>query len=122
VYHDKGIFIREKGEYEIVPVKVDSIRARLKGTDVLSRFRTQTNKSVKSGTWFVYWDGTNTPSQEVSYKNGRYDGKFISYYSNGKAKSIVRYKNGRRNGTSKFYNKEGEILKKVKYKDDNTVK
>ena len=122
VYHNKGIFIREKGEYKVVAIKPDSVRAKLKGTDVLSRFRTKTHKSVKTGKWIVFWDGTDRANQEVSYNDGMYHGKFTNYYSNGELKSIVPYKNGRRNGKAKFYNKKGEMLKKVKYKDDNTVK
>ena len=119
VYHDQGLFIREKGQYKLVKTEQDTVRFK---RDALREFRQELKKSVKNGLWTVYFDGTDIPFQKINYSNGRLSGLFTTFYSNGNVQSKINYQNGRKEGYSKFYDKNGKLVKKVKYKLDNKVK
>ena len=50
--------------------------------------------------------------------NGKKEGTWVRYYTNGQLFSVSNYKNGRKNGAWITYNKEGHLIEKGQYKND----
>ena len=44
-----------------------------------------------------------------TYKNGKADGAYESYYENGQLERKANYKDGKLNGDWKYYNEDGTI-------------
>lgn len=79
-----------------------------------------------------YWVLTNkeiplpayTDSQKIEegyYKNGKKEGKWISYFNNGKTKQILNYKNGNPDGLTFFYFKNGNIRESGTWRNNRWV-
>ena len=59
----------------------------------------------------------NKLKREIEYKNGKLDGKSITYYENGKLDRLYTHKEGIRNGFSELYSKKGDLMQKGNFKD-----
>jgi len=100
----------------------------------------------REGKWLFYHANGKTVMSEENYKNGKLDGSYKTFYSNGKPTEITSYKNGLQHGNYKKYSikgflyqdfnyangmlnglatyfsrKTGDIIKKGPYKDDLRV-
>lgn len=54
-----------------------------------------------------------------SYRNGKLNGKFNSFYRNGVKKMEFEYSYGNRTGTWESFSKNGKSIKKILYKNNN---
>ena len=100
----------------------------------------------REGKWLFYHADGKTVMSEEHYKNGKLEGSYKTFYSNGEATEITSYKNGLQHGNYKKYSikgflyqdfnyangmlnglatyfsrKTGDIIKKGPYKDDLRV-
>ena len=72
-----------------------------------------------------YKKNTNVPfSGEINgnikgqIQDGKKEGTWVRYYSNGQLFSVSNYKTGRKNGAWITYNNEGHLIEKGQYKND----
>lgn len=63
-----------------------------------------------------YYENGNV-QQVGNFKDGKLEGKWISYTENGNVQTIAEYKEGRKNGKWQFFD-NGIISKEVDYKDN----
>ena len=77
--------------------------------------------SLKAGKWTVYYPH-GAPSQIMTYKFGKLNGKMSNYYSNGKIQSEGKYVNDLKHGVFKIYDKDGKVLKQEKFAYNKKVK
>ncbi|WP_034258988.1 toxin-antitoxin system YwqK family antitoxin [Altibacter lentus] len=70
------------------------------------------------GEWVYYHKKTNDVMTREFYKNGKLDGKKITYYPNGTITEEVNYTNGLMEGPNLYYSPEGVLIKKLKYRND----
>ena len=100
----------------------------------------------REGKWLFYHGDGKTVMSEENYKNGKLDGPYRTFYSNGEPTEITAYKdglqhgnykkysikgflyqdfnyaNGKLNGMATYYSrKTGDLIKKGPYKDDLRV-
>jgi len=61
---------------------------------------------VKEGKWFSYYDNGKLEGKG-SYKNGKREGEWVWYHDNGKLYSKGSYKNGEREGKWVHYDYNG---------------
>ena len=61
------------------------------------------------------------PTQEVSYKNGQYDGPTRKYFSNGKIQQEIFFKDGKQHGSFKYFDEEGNVTLEYEYKNGEKV-
>lgn len=55
---------------------------------------------------------------EISYKNGLLEGKSVVYYPNGSLHSEKEFKKGKLNGVFRAWDEEGALFFEIEYKDD----
>ncbi len=67
---------------------------------------------------YISYDFVGNKMSEANYKAGKVDGKYSSYFQDGKIEEENFYKNGLRNGKWLTYNKKGEVLRTEVYKND----
>lgn len=96
----------------------------------------------KDGVKTVYFPGSLIVEQTIEYKDGVRNGMFrefyrngqiklqqfyvgdtltdssLSYYANGKLKSLQYLKHGKREGSWRKYNEEGNVVEEMQYKDN----
>ena len=68
----------------------------------------------REGTYYknftdVPFTGTTTGREQATFKNGKYDGPWVSYYENGQLSYKGDYKNGEREGPWVDYYKDGTV-------------
>jgi len=61
------------------------------------------------------------PTQEVSYKNGQYDGPTKKYFPNGKIQQEINFKDGKQHGMFKYFDEEGNVTLEYEYKNGEKV-
>jgi antitoxin component YwqK of YwqJK toxin-antitoxin module len=61
------------------------------------------------------------PTETTDYKNGKLDGKKITYHRNGKIQEETEYKDGIIDGMKKFYNDKEELIMEYSYKNGKQV-
>ncbi len=77
-----------------------------------NKIKLEGKDTIKIGHWLETVNGKDI--QIAWYKNGKKNGKVITFYNNGEM-SIINYKNGEKNGVSKFYRTDRIIYKKEFY-------
>jgi len=73
------------------------------------------------GEWLYYPEKSNNVMTRESYKNGKLEGKKITYYLNGKITEESNYLNGLLEGESNNYSPDGVLLKKLQYRNNLLV-
>ena len=58
---------------------------------------------------------SNGEKVENTYKNGKRNGKSVTYYKNGKIASEIFYKDGKRNGKAIFWYRDGKKMSEINY-------
>jgi antitoxin component YwqK of YwqJK toxin-antitoxin module len=76
------------------------------GTGVLER-------NIQNGLWKFYNPKINIPIAEGSYKNGRRDGTWTSFYPNGKRRDIAEYRDGKLFGPAKYFDEAGYLKREM---------
>lgn len=75
----------------------------------------ETNGSFKNGKpeglWTSFWRNGRTRA-EVKYQNGRLEGAWVGYHENGQLESEGNYKDDKRQGIWAFYYDTGQLLAK----------
>jgi antitoxin component YwqK of YwqJK toxin-antitoxin module len=69
----------------------------------------------------TYFFENGTIHQIGKFKDGKLDGKWISYSENGDIKAIAQYKEGVKNGKWQFF-EAANIIKEVDYNNNNIEK
>ncbi len=82
----------------------------------------------------IYLKGSDTPytgkvfrlykngkQSEINFKNGKFDGAFITWYKNGQKETEANFKNGEPEGLGFAWHKNGQKKKEVNYKDGEEV-
>jgi antitoxin component YwqK of YwqJK toxin-antitoxin module len=70
----------------------------------------------KDGAWVGYWSNGQLSYKE-NYKNGKEDGAWIGYWENGQLRYKHNYKNGTREGVWVYYRDNGQLASKNTYKN-----
>lgn len=96
---------------ELVKVKYFTIKGKLVSEG-------QMKDKDRIGEWVYYHKKSNEVMTRENYKNGKLDGKIITYYPNGKITQETDYKNGNKDGEDNYYSPDGVLLKKLLYKED----
>jgi len=81
--------------------------------------RTSYKNDVLDGISGTYKSGR--PTQEVSYKNGQFDGPTKKYFGNGKLQQEINFKNGKQHGAFRYYDEEGNVTLEYEYKNGEKV-
>ncbi|MEM9547127.1 MAG: toxin-antitoxin system YwqK family antitoxin [Bacteroidota bacterium] len=61
------------------------------------------------------------PTQEVSYKDGQFDGPTRKYFRDGKLQQEIYFKNGKQHGSFKYFDEEGNVTLEYEYKNGEKV-
>ncbi|MGQ1787281.1 MULTISPECIES: tetratricopeptide repeat protein [unclassified Saccharicrinis] len=126
--YDNGIIIKvssisESGERYLVSENPEGTFSFLAHD---SSGRKTTSGSFKAGKFEGKWTSyfkNGWPKQTSYYKNGELDGEVTIYHANANIKEIYIYKNGILNGAYKQYSPDGTLVNQGFYKDgyqDNT--
>lgn len=59
----------------------------------------------------------NALSSRAIYKNGKREGLFIKYYTNGEVYYNINYKGGKMNGIKKSFHKNGQLMAEMPYEN-----
>jgi antitoxin component YwqK of YwqJK toxin-antitoxin module len=70
---------------------------------------------IVNGTFYAFYEDGGIMSR-YTYKMGKLDGPYLSYWQNGFLESIGSYKNDEETGVWKFYNQKGTLIKRKVYK------
>lgn len=81
--------------------------------------RTSYINDVLHGISGTYKNGR--PEQEVSYKNGQFDGPTRKYFRNGKLQQEIFFKDGKQHGSYKYFDEEGNVTLEYEYKNGEKV-
>lgn len=76
-----------------------------------------TFKNGKIDGSYISFDFAGNKESEVAYVDGKAEGKNTAYFQNGKVESESFYKNSEKIGTWKTFNKKGEIISTENYKE-----
>ena len=71
----------------------------------------------KDGAWVGYWSNGQLSYKE-NYKNGKEDGAWVHYWSNGQLWFEQNYKNGKKDGVFVSYWTNGQLNYKGNFKND----
>jgi antitoxin component YwqK of YwqJK toxin-antitoxin module len=63
----------------------------------------------------------NRPLKYAEYTNGKLNGTYKTFYTNGKVQQMTEYKMDKKDGNSLFYNEEGQVIMEYVYKNDEKV-
>ncbi len=61
------------------------------------------------------------PTQEISYRNGQYDGPTKKYFPNGKIQQEINFKDGKQHGMFKYFDEEGNVTLEYEYKNGEKI-
>jgi hypothetical protein len=67
----------------------------------------------------VPFTGEVTGEIKSSFRNGKRDGPWVTYFDSGQLKVKGTYKDGKRDGLWVSYHDNGQLFQKGSYKDDN---
>ena len=81
--------------------------------------RTSYRNDVLDGISGTYKNGR--PTQEISYKNGQFDGPTRKYFNNGKLQQEIYFKDGKQHGSFKYFDEEGNVTLEYEYKNGEKV-
>lgn len=70
---------------------------------------------------YVKYSDDGKKIEEGYVIDGKYHGKWTSYYTDGTIRVIARFKNGIKHGTWSFYNENGELTHEVVYENNRKV-
>ena len=112
------------GQIEEICAIIDSVKQGLCiGYDTLG-YKTYESTFV-DGEWYGPFIAYNSFSHNIMtkafYKNGVWEGEFISYYENGNIRYKKNFTDGKANGISYVYTDDGALAQKLLYKDDEVV-
>ena len=68
----------------------------------------------------VPFTGKVTGKSQGSFKNGKWDGPWVSYYDNGQLWSKGTFKDGKKNGHWVHYHDNGQLMEQGIFSDDKT--
>lgn len=63
----------------------------------------------------------NRPLKYAEYQEGKLNGVYKTFYSNGKLQQKSNYRNDKKNGKSLFYNEEEQLIMEYEYKNGEKV-
>jgi len=66
--------------------------------------------------YLIRWHENGQKSQEVNYKDGKEDGKWLQWYENGQQQLERNYKKGELKGKETWWNEKGQITTERNYK------
>lgn len=75
------------------------------------------HKGLANGCWVLYYPGDTLAAEKTSYKNGKKQGDFIQYFSNGSIKVKGQYQNDILSGVYRSYYPDGKALNEGRYTD-----
>ena len=78
------------------------------------------NEGRKNGV-FSFYDSEGRVKEEKSYKEGKLDGAHRTYYTTGKLEREVNYRNGKQDGKELSYDSDGTLRKDHNYKEGKQV-
>jgi len=73
------------------------------------------------GEWLYFHEKSADIMTREHYKNGKLDGKKITYYTNEQVTEEIQYVMGVKEGPNNYYAPDGILLKKLQYRDDLLV-
>lgn len=71
-----------------------------------------------TGVCRIYYPGTSNIKEEFTYRKGRMEGNFTSYFNDGSVKRKGNYSNGLLSGTLREWDTEGNLLLEARYVND----
>tara|TARA_R110002073_G_scaffold139232_2_gene289369 strand:- start:143816 stop:144490 length:675 start_codon:yes stop_codon:yes gene_type:complete len=71
----------------------------------------------REGKWIYFHEDGKTVMSEETYKDGKLDGPYKTFYNTGKPTEIANYKDGLLNGSYKKYSIKGHIYQDFNYQD-----
>lgn len=71
-----------------------------------------------TGKCVVYYSGTQLFKEEMTFREGILNGIYISYYKNGNIKRKGEYKDGKLNGSWQSWTSDGDKIYEVHYQND----
>lgn len=75
----------------------------------------------KEGHWIILKKGTDKIIQEGKYLQGKKDGLWTAYYSNGQKKSVITYLQGEKKGPAKIYFENENLAEEGTWQIDKWV-
>jgi antitoxin component YwqK of YwqJK toxin-antitoxin module len=79
-------------------------------------FRMRNQAQVKDGA-FEIRDRAGRVKQQGSYSSGKRSGEWVSWYPDGKRRSVEHYLDGKLNGLHREYYPNGRLMDEFKYRD-----
>ena len=71
----------------------------------------------QEGKWVDYYHFTGKKKSEETFKDGKRDGLFTTWYENGQKEGEVTFKNGKEDGLVTQWYENGQMKSEVNYKD-----
>lgn len=101
------------------PVKIESANQEITAyyNNGKMSYKQQTKNFVPHGTTKIL-NSDGSPIKIKEYKNGWLDGKYTTFFPNGKLKLETYYSNGLENGEQKAYNDSGKLKTVCMYKNN----
>lgn len=108
-FDDKGNLTEQK---TYVKGKLEGVKTEYYSNGEVS-FKENYHDDVIQGITTFYANGSK--QCEVSYSNGKREGKLVCLYQNGEKKSEISYANGELNGPYLKYNEQGDVVDSCTY-------
>jgi len=77
---------------------------------------------MRTGLWTTRWRETGMLISEIEYDQDLYNGKYTSYYGNGKMRETGKYSAGERVDIWHLYDEEGELMLTTVYDEGREVR
>ncbi len=113
-YHLNG---KPMAQGKFIDRKKDSIWRYYSDTDGKLVLEESFKKGIKDGPTIIYYGTTGKPSELTEYKNGRKNGRWITYFPDGKISTRGFYVNDTLQGPYRVYDINGKLLIKGQYKN-----
>ena len=111
-YHLNG---KPLAQGKFIDKKKDSTWRYYSDTDGKLVLEETFTKGIKNGPTIVYYGNTGKPSELTEYKNGRKNGRWVTYFPDGKISTEGFYVNDTLQGPYKAYDINGKLLIKGQY-------